>query len=209
MRPVNRHPSVRSQVSAAFSLIEVVAAVAIFAISMVAVLGLYTPVAQSVSNSAEAEAAARVTDTLLSRLQTLSFANVAALLKTDAELQAQDARGNYNPNDGADTRVIFATLGGEAGIYDSTKKGWFDSNGKALADRDKFFEIALIRNDTLSPAANDESAALLAFNCRVRWPVFRPLATGGGVQVRANQVGPVTQDHSQQQVMFFSGSVSR
>ena len=185
------------------------AAVAIFALSMVAVLGLYTPVAQSVSNSAEAEAAARVADALLSRLETLPFDAAAALLKTNAELQAQDARGNYNPNDGTDARAIFAPLGGEAGIYDPAKKAWGDSAGQTLADRDKFFEVSLIRNEALSPAASDGAAAMLAFNCRVRWPVFRPIATGGGVQVGANQIGAVTQDHSQQQVMFFSGSVSR
>ncbi len=209
MRSLPPHTFLRTRGRSAFSLIEVVAAVAIFAIGMVAVLGLYTPVAQSVSNSAEAESAARVTDTLLSRLQTLPFATAASLLKTNAELQTQDARGNYNPNDGADLRVIFATLGGEAGIYDPAKKGWIDSAGRTLVDRDKFFEIALVRNEALSPAAGDDSAAILAFNCRVRWPVFRPNAAGGGVQVGANQVGTVTQDHSQQQVMFFSGFVNR
>ncbi len=209
MQSLPSHTLLRTRGRSAFSLIEVVAAVAIFAIGMVAVLGLYTPVAQSVSNSAEAESAARVTDTLLSRLQTLPFATAASLLKTNAELQTQDARGNYNPNDGADLRVIFATLGGEAGIYDPAKKGWIDSAGRTLVDRDKFFEIALGRNEALAPAAGDDSAAILAFNCRVRWPVFRPNAAGGGVQVGANQVGTVTQDHSQQQVMFFSGFVNR
>lgn len=182
---------------------------AIFAISMVAVLGLYTPVAQSVTNSSEAEAAARVTDALLSRLQTLPFEEVTALLKTNAQLQAQDARGNYNPNDRADPRVIFATLGGEAGIYDAERLAWIDSTGRVLPDREKFFEIALVRNDALSPEANDELAAFVAFNCRVRWPVFRPNASGGGIQVGANQAGAVTQDHSRQQVLFFSGALSR
>lgn len=203
------HVSSRRRDPTAFSLIEVVAAVAIFALSMVAVLGLYTPVAQSVSNSVEAEAAARVADALLSRLETLPFDTAAALLKTNVELQTQDARGNYNPNDGTDARVIFATLGGETGIYDPAKKVWIDSAGRTLADRDKFFEVALIRNEALSPAASDGTAAMLAFNCRVRWPVFRPNAAGGGMQVGANQAGAVTHDHSQQQVMFFSGSVRR
>jgi prepilin-type N-terminal cleavage/methylation domain-containing protein len=192
--------------SRAFSLLEVVAAVTIFAISMVAVLGLYTPVAQSVSNANEAEAAARVTDALLSRLQSLPFEALTPLLKTNAELQAQDARGNYNPNDGSDRRVIFATLGGEAGIYDTARRGWVDSTGRLMPDREKFFEIALVRNETVSPADQDELAAFVAFNCRVRWPVFRPNAAGGGVQVGANQT---TQDHSRKQVLFFSGAVTR
>jgi type II secretory pathway pseudopilin PulG len=195
--------------SAAFSLIEVVAAVAIFSISMVALLGLYTPIAQSVTHSNEAEAAARLTDALLSRLQLLPFDDVTALLKSNAQLQAQDARGNYNPNDGSDARVIFATVGGEAGIYDSARKAWIDSTGRLMPDREKFFEIALVRNDTLSPLASDDVAAFVAFNCRVRWPVFRPNAAGGGIQVGANQAGSVTQDHSRQQVLFFSGAVSR
>jgi len=45
-----------------FSLIEVVVAVAIFAIGMVSVVGLFAPVARSVAASSDAEAAARVAE---------------------------------------------------------------------------------------------------------------------------------------------------
>src|SRR5688572_23291776 len=55
----------------AFSLIEVIAAVAIFAIGMVAVLGLFAPVTKSVAGVSEAESAARVSDALRARLQAL------------------------------------------------------------------------------------------------------------------------------------------
>ena len=190
-------------------MIEVVAAVGIFAVGMIAVLGLYTPVAKSVSNSSEAETAARVAASVTSRLHATDFSAVAAVLKTSAELQANDASPTYNPADGKDAKVMFATPAGEAGLYDATKKAWLDSAGNALAARDMFFEIALVRNDALSPVDNDLTAAYLAFNVRVRWPVFRPSATGAAAQPGSGQTGAVTYDHSQQQVIFFSASVTR
>ena len=197
----------------AFSLIEVVAAIGIFAVGMIAVLGLYTPIAKSVNSSVEAETAARIAGAIASRLQGQPLANVAALLKTGAQLQANDASPTYNPADGKDTKVMFATAAGEAGIYDPAKKFWVDATGAQIQQRDMFYEVALVRNDALSPAALDNATpgpAYLAFNVRVRWPVFRATADPSRpAQPGAGQTGTVTYDHSQQQVAFFSGSVSR
>jgi prepilin-type N-terminal cleavage/methylation domain-containing protein len=80
----------RSSKPNAFTLLEVVVAVGIFAIGMVAVIGLFTPVAKSVSDHADAEAATRVTDLLNAQLQAQEavdaqagtpFATVTQLLK--------------------------------------------------------------------------------------------------------------------------------
>jgi len=196
----------------AFSLIEVVAAVGIFAIGMVAVLALFTPITKSVATVSEAESAARVAEAVLARLQAMKFDEVAALLQDPADVQRNDASGSYNPNDGTHPAVIFAKLDGEIGLYatNGTTSGWMNSAGARLPDADKYFEIELIRNAMLSPSANDTTASMLAFAMRVRWPAFLSGSSGGAVQIGANPAGgAVTFDHSKKSVLFFTGSVTR
>ena len=195
----------------AFSLIEVVAAVGIFAVGMVAALALLASVAKSAATVSDAEAASRVAEAVHVRLQALPFDRAVALVQDPAAVQRHDAAPDYNPNDGTHPAVIFAKLDGEVGLYvaTNTPKGWYDSAGARIADADKFFEVELIRNPTLSPAGSDETAALVAFSMRVRWPSFQPGSGGGAVQTGANQSGAVTFDHSRQQVLFFAGSITR
>jgi hypothetical protein len=193
----------------------VVAAVAIFAIGMVSVLGLFAPVAKSVSAVGEAEAAGRVADAVRARLRALPFEQVLPLIQEVADVRRNDGDGTYNPNDGTKhPAVLFGKRSGEIGIYDSAegRKAWYDSSvptPQRMADADKFFEIDLIRNEALSPKADDELAPMVAFTIRVRWPAF--LASPGGVpiQVGANSTGQVPFDHSKKQVLFFSGSIPR
>ncbi len=203
----------------AFSLIEVIAAVVIFSIGMVAMLGLFAPVTKSIANVTDAEAAGRAADAVRARLQALGFDRSLALVQEVAEVRKKDADGNYNPNDGTKyPAVIFGKLSGEVSLYDAAAKKWLDVDftksppvAKTMADADKFFEIDLIRNDTLSPKANDPTAALVAFNIRVRWPAFLPSSNGVAVQVGANPGGggSVPYDHGKKQVLFFTGSILR
>lgn len=189
----------------AFSLLEVLAAVAIFAVGMVGVLGLFVPVTKSVSNLADAEAAARVTDAVRARLQSMPFAEAALLLQDPADVRKNDLSGTYNPNDGTkNPKVIFGKLSGEIGLFDSAtgQNRWRDSLGAPLANADKFFEIELIRD------ADRTTDILLAYSMRVRWPSFLP-AANGAVQVGASVGGPVPFDHGKKQVLFFNGAVSR
>lgn len=202
--------------AAGFSLIEVIAAVVIFTIGMVAVLGLFAPVSKSVATVSDSEAAARVADAVRARLQALPFDTALTLIQEVADVRRKDGDGNYNPNDG--TRypaVLFGKLTGDVGIYvaGSNRNQWYDSSvptPQPVANADKFFEIDLIRNDTLTPKSADATAALVAFTMRVRWPAFLPAPTGF-VQVGANPVGggAVPYDHSKKQVMFFTGSILR
>lgn len=204
-------------ICAAFSLIEVVAAVAIFAIGMVAVLGLFAPVTKSVANVSDADAAARVADAVRARLQTLPFETALALVQEPAAVQKKDGDGAYNPNDGTKyPAVIFGKLSGDIGIYDAAegRKAWMDSSVPTpvrVEDRDKFFEIDLIRNEALSPKSGDPTAAMVAFTLRVRWPAFMAASSGAAVQVGANPGGggPVPFDHGRKQVLFFTGSIAR
>ncbi len=198
----------------AFSLLEVVAAVAIFTIGMVAVLGLFAPVTKSVATVTDAETAARVADAIRSRLKLLPFGTAAALVQDVATVRAKDADGRYDPNDGTKyPAVIFGKLNGEVGIYDPAddRKNWRDSVDRVVPNAEKFFEIDLIRNETLSPKANDATAAMIVFNVRVRWPAFQASSSGAAVQVGANPGGggPVPFDHSKKQVLFFTGYIAR
>jgi prepilin-type N-terminal cleavage/methylation domain-containing protein len=220
-RPTERRLQVKrlslTLVSPAFSLLEVVAAVAIFAIGMVAVLGLFAPVTKSVSTLSDSEAAARVADAVRARLQALPFDKALALVQESADVRKKDGDGTYNPNDGTKyPAVIFGKLSGDVGIYATAENrpGWYDSSvptPRIVENADKFFEVDLIRNDALSPKANDPTAAMVAFTLRVRWPAFMPASSGPAVQVGANPGGggPVPYDHGRKQVLFFTGSISR
>jgi prepilin-type N-terminal cleavage/methylation domain-containing protein len=210
-----------------FSLIEVVAAVAVFAIGFVGLVGLLAPVTKSVANVEDTEAAALVADAVRARLQTLAaadFSAAAALLQLPSNVAKNDGSGSYNPNDGTkNPAVIFAHPRGIVALYDATQatKAWyyFDhalNRLQRMPDADKYFEIELIRNESLSPAPteaapeNDIRANLLAYTMRVRWPSFTPGPGGTAVQNGFNpQGGAVTYDHSRKQVMFFTGTLTR
>jgi uncharacterized protein (TIGR02598 family) len=212
-----------TQSKRAFSLIEVVVAVGIFAVGMVAIVGLFTPVARWVSSSSDADAATRVADALRTKLQAMPFGEVIALLKNTTgsghEVSAADARGDYNP--AADPQIVFASRdGSKVGVYADSV--WNDPATEQNTDREKFFEIALIRNDALSPRPiatepvegetpvdPDATAFVLAYIARVRWPAFVNVGGAGAVQVGSNPSGTVRFDHSSKQVMFFTGAVTR
>lgn len=216
-RPAWRRPLPPRGLRPGFSLLEVVAALAIFAIGMVAVIGMFAPVSKTVSSVAESEAAARVADAVRARLQALPFDRALALIQAPADVRRKDADGAYNPNNGARyPAVIFGKESGDIGIYDSgeNRGRWYDSSvptPQPVQDADKFFEIDLIRNETLSPASADAAAAYVAYTMRVRWPAFLRASSGAAVQVGASSTGggAVPFDHGRKQVLFFSGAIQR
>lgn len=205
---------------AGFSLIEVIAAVVIFAIGMISVLGLYGPLTKSVAAVGETDAAARVADAVRSRLRMLPFEQALALVQDPSAVARKDADGAYNPNDGARyPAVMFARADGEVGIYDAAqnRRAWFTSTGARLLDADKAFELDLVRNEALSPkpvadAATGVTPAELhvAYTLRVRWPAFVQTAPGVAVQGGQNTSGgPVPFDHGRKGVVYFPGVISR
>jgi prepilin-type N-terminal cleavage/methylation domain-containing protein len=219
----------------AFTLLEVVVSIGIFAIGMVAVIGLFTPVAKSVGDIADAEAATHVVELLNVQLQAQeavdladpaagAFASFVARLKvsTAKSHQLTDSDANTSYDVATDAQLLFAS-------HDGTKIGGYnDAVWKTTAgannDRDKFFEIALIRNETFSPKATtttdnsgttttinpDAAAPLLAYTARIRWPAFVALAgPTGSIEVGANPTATVKFDYSQKRVFFFAGTVAR
>jgi type II secretory pathway pseudopilin PulG len=205
-------------------LLEVVVAVGVFAIGIVAILALFAPAAKSVSANAEAEAAAAVAQALAADLQrrvvradAAPFAAVTALLKKSTaagghELTNDNARADYDI--ARDPQLLFANR-------DGTKIGTFADTtvwGTPNSNREKFFEISLIRNETLSPPADpaadppvnpDATAAFIAYTARIRWPAFVALSGAGAQQVGANPAGVVRFDHSSKLSLFVTGAVKR
>jgi prepilin-type N-terminal cleavage/methylation domain-containing protein len=207
-----RSPFRQTRKRAGFSLIEVIAAVVIFGIGMLAVAGLYAPVTRAVGGVADAEAAARVADAVRARLRAVPFETGLALIQSPAAVQAKDANGAYNPNDGTRyPEVIFGKLDGEVGIYDSasSRRQWYDSRNRVMPNTDKFFEIDLIRQPAVSPTELDATAPAVVYTLRVRWPAFIQVAPGAAVQSAQNSGGPVSFDHGRKQVLYFTGVLER
>ena len=209
-------------VSRAFSLLEVVVAIGVFAIGMVAVIALFAPVAKSVAAVSDAEAAAvvgeRLRDELARRtLNAQSLAPVIALLKnstaTSHEVTVADNAPGASTDPRADVRLLFASRdASRLGAYaDATTWG-----GAAPNDADKFFEITLMRNDTLSPLAADTATSppiMLGYTARIRWPAFVPDNTATNprraLPAGYNPTAAVAFDHSLQNVLHIAGAVSR
>lgn len=108
---------------------------------------------------ADAEAAARVADAVRARLRAVPFETAIALIQSPAAVQAKDANGAYNPNDGTRyPEVLFGKLDGEVGIYDtaSNRRQWYDSRNRVMPNTDKFFEIDLIRQPAVSPPSSTQ-----------------------------------------------------
>jgi len=222
--PASSTPQRQPHPRRAFSLLEVVVAIGIFAVGMVAVIGLFVPVARSVSNASDAEAAAHLPTLLRAELtrrviHDQSFHSVTALLKNSTARSHQLTDADNNPNAPTsdprrDPQRLFASRDGtRIGAYDDAL--WIDPVTRRPSDADKFFEIALIRNETLSPndPAADAAAIVLAYTARVRSPAFVPDPTPTNPR-RAlpsgyNPTGTVVLDHGQQQVLHFAGAVSR
>ncbi|MBL9201856.1 MAG: prepilin-type N-terminal cleavage/methylation domain-containing protein [Opitutaceae bacterium] len=210
---------------AGFSLLEVVVAVGIFALAMTGILGLFAPVARTVGDSADADRAARVADALRLKLRAMPFDDVKLLLKTGTAsghpLTQADARSDYQLS--TDTQLLFASRDGtKLGPYNDPV--WIDPATRRNSDREKFFEIALVRNEVLSPpdstttdasgatvtVSPDATAPFLAYTARFRWPAYVSDGTSTGtVQFGANPAGTVRFDHGKKSVLFFPGTVAR
>lgn len=132
---------------AGFSLVEVVVAIGICAVTVTSVLALIGPVTGTIAAVRDMHDAARVISAVQTALQETPFSTVSSYLEN------------------GDT--LYASRGGErVGTYQSPV--WNDLGaGQPARDGAKFFEIALLSNNTLSPAPG-----ALVFTLRLRWPAY-------------------------------------
>lgn len=145
----------------AFSLVEVVVALGVFAIAVVAVIGMLVPINQSIADIQDGDDASRVAQVIQSELQKVSFANLQGFLKNGT--------------------VLYANKSGSIVAPDTDPKWDVDGvDGVTLDEQSaKFFQIKLELNSDLSP--NGDNAVLytggfLAFTIVMRWPGY----TGDG-----------------------------
>jgi prepilin-type N-terminal cleavage/methylation domain-containing protein len=201
-----------------FTLLEVVIAVGIFGVAMIAVLGMFTSVTKSVGDGADNEAATAIAPMLQIELQrrvaqAQAFDPVTQLLKHSTARSHQLTDADNNPNARAndprvDPQLLFISR-------DGAKIGGYSDPIWGGVDNEKFFEIALIRNEAVSPndSQTDAASLAIAYTARIRWPAF--VADGSPTNpLRAlpagyNPSAAVTFDHSVQRVLFVAGSVSR
>lgn len=191
----------------AFSLVEVVVAVGIFALAIVGVIGLLSPTTKAVGDVADSDAASRVVSIVQAELQALASTSAGwtsfttggnSILRTSTDVATFDA--NTNPAYASLPYVFFSSKDGSiVGPYSSTR---WDGGTQADEDGRKFFEIILIRNwdssssTGLSNPANDATAGYLAYTIRLRWPAYLPNG------VRAT-------DNTQKNVLIVPAAVTR
>jgi Tfp pilus assembly protein PilV len=145
--PMTARASSESPLHPGFSLVEVVIAIGICALAVTSVLALLGPVTTTIAAARDAHAAARVVCAVQAGLQDMPSSTVSSYL----------ANGD----------LLYASRGGDrVGTYFSSV--WNDLGpSQQSRDREKFFEITLIQNSTLSPAPG-----ALVFTMRLRWPAF-------------------------------------
>lgn len=183
MKAVLQTNSQRNYTSRAFSLIEVVVAVGIFAIAIVSVIGLLGPINKSVADVRDFDDASRVVNAIQGKLQSAGFDNVREFINAGTVIYASKDGSKVAP--GTDTSV------------------W--TNGNA----DKFFAITLTRNwdasagTGLSNPANDNTAGYLAFTISLRWPAY----TFDGTAYTA--INANTDQSAQQGVMIVPAAITR
>ena len=115
----------------AFTLLEVVVAIGIFAVGMVAVIGLFGPVAKSVGDLSDAEAATHVAELLSVQLQAQENVDLAA----GSPFKSFAARAKTDYDIATDAQLLFASRDGTkiGGYADPIWKAVNGANG----DRDK------------------------------------------------------------------------
>lgn len=169
----------------AFSLVEVVVAVGVFAAVAVVVVGMLGPLSRSVTDVGEVDDASRLAATLQEGLQTearrVGWTNFAGYLNGATTLYANREGTRVGP-------------GNVATIWDVDNSGGVTATDDAY----KFFSITLNRDTTLSPAANDGTAGYMAFSIRLAWPAYRP----DGTQVQNDGL-------SQQSILLLPAAVVR
>jgi prepilin-type N-terminal cleavage/methylation domain-containing protein len=195
-----------------FSLVEVVVAVGIFALAIVGVIGLLSPTNKAIADVSDSDNATRVVTAVQQGLQQLATSGrfTTGALGMGVGSSAVGASDGYIrttvPTDPADGQS-YVSPNSAFTIYASRDGSKFGLNSDAVwggSNAEKYFEITLIRNTTLSANAAatnaDTASGYLAYTMRIRWPAYVPNAAGAGAEFTA---------HSQKSVLIVPGAITR
>lgn len=135
----------------AFSLLEVVIAIGVCAGAVVSAIVLHRTVAHAVTETRDAQRAARVVESVQAELDRLPWAVVETYLTGE--------------------EVLYASADGST-IAPPDSEAWhaFGPN-QAARDAAKFHAIQIQRDEQLSPSAGAEAGSLV-YILRVSWPAF-------------------------------------
>ncbi len=160
----------KSQKSAAFSLVEVVIAVGLFALSIVAIVGLLGPILDSVRESEETEIVSNLNEMIRAELERMPFTMPGR----------GDSIDNLRLTSPGDSFVLY----GNRDLTAIGPEAFFDNPPPDLAgeigDADKFFRVEL-RQSPAYPFQEGAAAEYPSrtFHVRVYWPAYR--RTGPGI----------------------------
>jgi hypothetical protein len=148
--------SISKSADRGFSLVEVVVALGLCAAAIATAFLCLATLGQVAQTAEDETAAARACKALLVQLQSQPFeASVPELLSS-----SEYSRANLS----TDGRFFYADRHG-------LKIGHANDSAWTSTGAERFFEIALVRNATLSPLESDPLALVIAFDLRVRWPL--------------------------------------
>jgi len=156
---------------AAFTLVEVVVAVGVFAVSIVAVLGLLSPVSRAVAGVADRDTAAQLGDAIQVELVRLRDRQTASSSQTKL-----DAFAALVP--AGDVLKLVASRDGARVIRESdAENNPVTGSPPGVAKRDRYFLIEVSRQP--SPLGDyTAGAGFLALTLTVKWPY--QIASGPG-----------------------------
>ena len=155
-----------------FSLVEVVIAVGVFALSILAVVGLLGPILDSIRESEETEIVSNLNELIRSELERLPF--------DDSTAPMDIVRFDDNPNQYS---VLYANRDlshiGDEDYFDNPPTNPATGAPYEIGDADKYFRIEL-RNSPAFPFvfANRDDYTSRTFQIRVLWPVYRRTGPG-------------------------------
>lgn len=174
----------------AFSLVEVVVAIGIFAAGIIAIVALLAPTARNVEDITDTTVATRLSDNITTELNRIGFVAVrdflapsnATLDRTIHLVATRDGRRvvrtgadvRSSPAPGSSQSVTLAGQPAENALDDATAPG--------LAERDRYFLITVTRaaTDPADPlffhrnTAGRTPDASLPVRIRVEWPFYVP-----------------------------------
>lgn len=163
----------------AFSLIEVVVAVGIFAIGIVAVIGLLSPTIKSVTNVTDSTVANRLADNIQLELQRIGFSNIVpdstSATKVALPLTLVASR------DGS--RVLLAAAGTVTTGLPADDDTTATDKPPGILHRDRYYGITVDRltTDTTSPLyyTNGSGSGFFALSVKIVWPYQVPIGAAG------------------------------
>ncbi len=155
-----------------FSLVEVVIAVGVFALSILAVVGLLGPILESIRDSEETEIASNLSELIRSELERIPFEDGSVPVDI---ARFPDAPGSY--------QVLYGnrdlTHIGDEDYFDDPPNDPATGQPFEIGDADKFFRIEL-RNSPAYPFVSGNASEFTSrtFQIRVLWPVYRRTGPG-------------------------------